>query len=363
ASQAHLEDAASRYPTDVKLLAGYGDLLLAHGEFREVDRIIRRLRGIDGARSQVAELKILSAAARDDQAEVRQLLQALTPRNRTSENSLKILPNVINLAEKAGDYQFAIALAKEYVANVPKSKLSLARLEAFYGDPDKGLEMLRSLFNNEDYNPDNVLDLVVKMYRRRRPDVGDALDVKVNELIRIALRRDRESARRLISRAEVRETQGQHNDAIAAYEELLAREDVPRLIRATALNNLAYLIALANKSDKFDVALAAANESVDLMGPLSDVLDTRAVVYLARGDFEQALHDMELAILVDRTASKYYHLAKAQLGVGRTEDALQSWQEAVNLGVGPDSISPLEQGGLRDFAEKIKAIETSSGQL
>ena len=75
-------------------------------------------------------------------------------------------------------------------------------------------------------------------------------------------------------------------------------------------NNLAYLKLRAGQMD--DQALADINRAFDLLGPQVALLDTRAMIHLRRGDCDNALRDLEEAILFTVDAPFYYfHLALA----------------------------------------------------
>jgi tetratricopeptide (TPR) repeat protein len=165
----------------------------------------------------------------------------------------------------------------------------------------------------------------------------------------------------MVLEAEAMEVQERYDDALAAYNVLLARDDVPPLIRATALNNLAFLLSL-NKA-QLDRALELVNEAVGIIGPISDILDTRGVVYHARGDYAKAAEDLRLSVMITPTASKYYHLAAARLAAGDKPGALDAWANAQEQGIAPEKVSKLEWDDLKEFEKLIEAARSSTAQL
>ena len=180
-------------------------------------------------------------------------------------------------------------------------------------------------------------------------------------MVRAALRDDPESARRLVFEAEMLEVQDKFDESIAAYNKLLARDDMPRLVRATALNNLAFILALkSDKPEDLELALKSVNEAIEILGPISDILDTRALVYVANGDFQRAAEDMRLSVMVTPTPSKYYHLALAELGAGNESGAKAAWQRAQADGIGPEKVSELERDQLEEFMAKMKQLGASA---
>ena len=76
-------------------------------------------------------------------------------------------------------------------------------------------------------------------------------------------------------------------EAEAIYRRILAKD--PNDFRAC--NNLAVLLALSGQ--KSDEALELINRAIDLAGPLPGLLDSRAVVHIARNEPKQALDDLD----------------------------------------------------------------------
>jgi tetratricopeptide (TPR) repeat protein len=232
--------------------------------------------------------------------------------------------------------------------------LDLARLTALYGDLDEGMALLKQQF---DGRIDDVLAVAVGILRERRSAAPEKLDEEVSRLVRAGLRDDPESARRLVLEAEMLEVQGHFDESMAAYRKLLQRDDVPKLVRATAANNLAFLVALKGGSEEdLQFALNSVNDSIEVIGPLSDILDTRALVYFALGKYAEAADDMKLSVKVNPTPSKWYHLAAAQLGAGDQQAAIEAWKRARSEGIALEKVSELERGDLQEFMKKMDAL-------
>jgi cellulose synthase operon protein C len=232
-----------------------------------------------------------------------------------------------------------------------------------YGDVDEGMTMLQSQF---EARMDDVLTVAMEVLRKRRAEAPEKLDAEITRMVQQSLRDDPESARRLVFQAEMLEVQEKFDESIAAYNKLLARDDVPALVRATALNNLAFLLALkSDKPEDLELALRSVNEAIEILGPISDILDTRALAYLANGQFPEAVADMKLSVMVTPTPSKFYHLAAAELGAGNKDGAKAAWERAVAEGIAADKVSQLERQQLQEFAKKMEALgaATPTAQL
>ena len=94
------------------------------------------------------------------------------------------------------------------------------------------------------------------------------------------------------------------------------------------------------------------------MGPLADVLDTRAVIRMAREEYDLAVEDMTLALSIDPTAVKYYHMARAQALAGNEEKALEAWESANEMGIEQGSLPLIEQPGYKETQQMIENIRS-----
>jgi len=130
-----------------------------------------------------------------------------------------------------------------------------------------------------------------------------------------------------------------YDAAEQAYREII-KEDPDH---AVAMNNLAVLLALRKKDaaeamQLIDAALAKA-------GPVGSMLDSRATVYMARGESEKALADIEAAIADNKTPVRLFHLAEIHELTGRPKSALAVFADAEEAGLTPDLLQPLERPG------------------
>jgi tetratricopeptide (TPR) repeat protein len=126
-----------------------------------------------------------------------------------------------------------------------------------------------------------------------------------------------------------------------------AAEDLCRQIIAKdpksylAYNNLGVLLALSG--NKLDEALSLVNRAIDMVGPLPRLLDSRAVVHLARKESQQALEDLA-SIVADKTDPVWlFHKARALFLEGQREEAVVALAEARNTGLDRAMIDPPER--------------------
>ena len=150
----------------------------------------------------------------------------------------------------------------------------------------------------------------------------------------------------LLSMADVRTLQGQNRQAEALYRELIEKYDR----HAVAMNNLAILLAL--QGVKLDEALALVNRAMEIAGPMASMLDSRATVYTALGQYDKAIADLDLAIADAETPIRLFHRAQACERAGRSQEAIQAIKRAEALGLKPEMLQPLE----RPAYEKLKGL-------
>lgn len=354
----HMTDVVSRYPQDLMVRKTYIGMLLDRRDFRLARRQLTQLKDLSGARGLYAEYEARLAAAEGDMGEARRILKSVTPDPRRLEgDKLETLLGIAQLAEEVGDYKYAEEVISAYVQRDPEKSLQLARLVALYGDPERGMQLLNQEYSNR---ADEVVPLAVEVLRKRRPELGDQIDEAVIQIVEKAVRDEPFNPSRIVLKAEMLEILQRYDDAIATYKELLRRGDLTTQLQAAARNNLAFIYALTGQAP--EEALELVNEAIRLIGPLSALLDTRGVVHLALGQGEQAVEDMQMAVRIDETPSKYFHLAQAHLLAGNPTEALTAWEEGISMGLDEETISPLEQEDFATVKDQIETLQTAGAQ-
>jgi cellulose synthase operon protein C len=150
----------------------------------------------------------------------------------------------------------------------------------------------------------------------------------------------------LLAMAELCEAKEDYAQAESLYREILQKD--PSFV--PALNNLACLLALSGR--QLDDAKNLVEKAITAVGPHPALLDTRASVYLAMGQAEKAVADMQEVLQQHPAANRYFHLALAQNKLGRTADTADSLLKARTMQLRPESLHPLERPV---YAELVKA--------
>jgi tetratricopeptide (TPR) repeat protein len=165
--------------------------------------------------------------------------------------------------------------------------------------------------------------------RARRDDVGDKYDSQIQAWLDRGMLENPDSVPLLMLQAEFADVEKNYDMAAEIYNKLLARNDVTGFTRAVVLNNLAFLVALAdNEADTGVDPLKLVQQATQILGPTADILDTEAVVYIAKGDYQKAIRDLDNSLTDNPTPAKYFHKAVAHLGAGENTAAIKAWDDA-----------------------------------
>lgn len=131
---------------------------------------------------------------------------------------------------------------------------------------------------------------------------------------------------------------GDRAGAIGGLRDLLAEGGITAGEEGIAAGNLAYL--LLGESAEESAALVA--RAIDLVGPLPDLLDTRALVRAATGDLSGALEDAEEACL-SPAPRRLLHLAALRARAGDADGARRALDDARKDGLGSLRLDPSDR--------------------
>jgi tetratricopeptide (TPR) repeat protein len=237
--------------------------------------------------------------------------------------------------------------------------LNLAGFLGSYRDPDQCFAILE-----EAYKPEltsQIVSVALDTERLQRETIGDKYDAIIQQWLDRALRENPGMTELLILQAEFFNLQERFEDAVANYQKLLKDPNLKGPKRAIVLNNLSFMIALLGDKAQTNIdALKLVQEAVQLLGPTDAILDTRAVVNTAQGNYDRAIEDLELSISDEPTAAKYFHLVAAHLGAGQNQAALQAWDKAMELGLSVQDLDYMELGRFDTIKAKIEQLRPQS---
>ena len=117
---------------------------------------------------------------------------------------------------------------------------------------------------------------------------------------------------------------------------------------AVAMNNLAVLLAL--QGIKLDEALRLMNQAVEIAGRVAAMLDSRASVYMALNDPDNALNDIRAALADGETPVRLFHLAQVYQLSGQEKEARETMDKALQEGPYPRHAPAAGTARLRETA-------------
>ncbi|MEI7782528.1 MAG: hypothetical protein WCJ18_11470, partial [Planctomycetota bacterium] len=150
--------------------------------------------------------------------------------------------------------------------------------------------------------------------------------------------------------ADLKSHAGSHDDVVAIYRTILARQDLTAMQSAVVANNLAFHLAHPETAAEAETLVERAIEE---LGPHPDVLDTRGVVLLASGKTAEAVDVLQEAVL-EPSAIKYLHLASALIAHKQIEAAKLALAQAHKLGLDRRTLDD-------DDAERLNAVDAAIG--
>ena len=265
-----------------------------------------------------------------------------------------------NMFVELGDLDSAEKIYSDLAARNPVYVYDLARFLGEHRDPDQCFAKL-----NEIYSPDRIpelLSVAMTVVRDRRDKVGDKFDAQIQGWLDTGAPRKpgfdcaAHRASRFVRLAE----------KVRRFRRRLSQDADPQRVGRHSAGRRAQQPGLPagprylRQGTGSDDPLKLIQEATDIMGPNSDILDTRAVVLISQKQYEPAIQALELSVTDTPTASKYYHKAVAHLGAGENRAAVEAWQKAEELGLGRDSLNRMEYEQFDEMKKKIDKIRNPS---
>jgi cellulose synthase operon protein C len=205
----------------------------------------------------------------------------------------------------------------DFLARQKRIAESLARLEAAW-------------------NKDNANELLPAAMSIIKSGAATPAQCDQLEKLLVATAQVNRSTGALLVLSGLHEQQRRYDKAMQNYREILAKE--PRNYRA--MNNLS--VDLARTNGNLDEALTMVNQALAICGPLSDILDSRGLVYIARQEYDKALVDLNAAIRDDGSAEQCFHQAWVLSLMDRRGEAAEAFKTAQAKGLDPKLLNALE---------------------
>ena len=345
-----------RYPEERRYLAAHIGMLLKHeAPPDEIAALHERLEELplESSVTFVLGAQLLVRQGKPRQA-VR-LLERLIPRAPLADRP-QARRQVARLLEDLEQYEAAERLLREFADEVPGGSLVVAAFLGRRGRVDEALDACEAA--QKDVPAAAIVPTVISVLTAQRQKITPEQFARAEKWIQAAIEQAPRSKVLQLQLAGLRDLQGKADEQIKIYRDFLARSDVPEREKAIVHNNLAYLLAL--KGEDLEQALEMVNQAIDAIGPVPELLDTRAVVYLAAGDPQKAMADLREAIADTPAALHCFHLALAHRAAGERAAAVRALQVARdNHGLTAQQIPRAER---KRYDELVKALQGQAGQ-
>ncbi|MCA9241377.1 MAG: tetratricopeptide repeat protein, partial [Planctomycetales bacterium] len=335
----------------------YTRMLLAHDEGRDLNdaaRQLRELQKLAPSSPSTLELLVRISSKLGREKDVVPALQKLL-QQKNFRNDPDVLTRVAKLLADL-DYEDNAEKLFDVASKMdPAKKLDLADFVSLHRDLDRGLDILEEA--RDDVSEEIAMQYASAILIAAGDKAKDKHFQRVEGWLAKALREDPESIKLVLQKAEILGARKQYSQSVEIYRDLLKREDLTGFNRAVVLNNLAYMLAQSTTdAPSNQEAMKYVNEAAQILGPRSDILDTRAVVHMALGNSDQAVSDLEYAVTDQPTASKYFHLCRAYLLDRQNQKAVGAWRKAVELGLTESSVGTVEREVYHDVEKRIKQL-------
>jgi tetratricopeptide (TPR) repeat protein len=309
-------------------------------DLAEVQDLIGKLKKLQPGTLEVLALEVERSRLQNQLDKVDELLQSFANR---PDLTLAAYGKVAEMAEVVGRFGVAENVYRGIVNRSPDSPQGKMALAAFLGRRGRvkdALDLCEELWKAA-REPEVLARLSFgALFANNNSTVPNSKDrtqlSRVANWLEQAVAKNPTSTTLLLGLGNLREQQERYPDAEDLYKRAIASGDRGGISH----NNLAWLMTLNDRNGA--AALEYINQAIGLKGRMPDFLDTRGVAYLASGDKQRAIQDLEDAVAGDPAPAKLFHLAQAYLEAHDKGKAKQNLEKAKSKGLMPSKLHPLE---------------------
>jgi tetratricopeptide (TPR) repeat protein len=328
-ARSELRTLLAAEPDNPSYIAHAVRALLRHGVNDEAELWLAKLEKLRPLAGETFELRarMLQSSGKSKEA-VFLLLGWIKERPNQALNTALLLEQLGEVAAAEGVYRAHAAQSR-----TPQAALALAGFLARRNQLAEALDLCETAWGP--CPPQTVAEAMVTMLYATTID--DAQCRRAALLLEKELQKNPKAAPLLFHLANVRSLQGDYEQAQHLYQESIEYDQT----NSGPLINLAWLIA--RKDGAGTRALELLSRAISLDGPNPDFLDTQALAYLAAGQNDLAIKNLDDALGVSPSPLKYVHLAQAYLAAQRRSDAEVALRNAQTAGLDIKKLNPLER--------------------
>jgi tetratricopeptide (TPR) repeat protein len=364
-----LYDLAKEQARNPQILSRIVSMFL---EQKELYNAQQRLDDLKRRLPNEPQVKLLQARIDAAQGDTAKAIRGLTsmipppaasPSQETNPN-LNLISIIAGELARLKEVDRAEALYRRIVAAKPDSEVALASFLASRREPAKLNEALTigdRLSAGGKHG--DAMSLGAVTLQLTSGKLLPAQIEKIKSWYAAADRQNPGSVAVMLQKAQLHDLLGDPMQSLSIYRDVIAKPDLDVSQRGLILNNAAYVSA-ANGGN-LDEALVWVEESLRLLGMKSEVLDTRGMVYFARGEFTKAIDDLRASVRGGPTATKNFHLALAENAAGNKGEAATALQNALTRGLNEDDMTARDRQMLAklkvDVPVEVKTDNTPAG--
>jgi cellulose synthase operon protein C len=355
-AQSAMRTALEQRSVDPLYFLVYAEMLIRNGDVNEVERWLDQYDRVkkDGLTLALRATVLAKQERPREAAEL--LLKALGPLP-AKPDKLKQVKNTATLMETLELHDHAEKVFRELARLDRNERKELARYIGTQGKIDEAFAILDEL--SKEMPPLEIVSIGMNIMRARRGDLKEQHFAMLGRWYNSARQADPNSLQIEMLVGDIWEVRGQLAKAEDVYRRVFDRPDVQGPLRAMVANNLAFILSAQQKD--LDEALSLINQSMNVLGPNSDLIDTRGVVYLAMNKPQEAIADFQEAIL-QPTASKWVHLALAQHAAGDSEAAKESLKKAHDMNLKRHDLYSSEHERYDRMVQELEQSTASTSQ-
>lgn len=230
-------------------------------------------------------------------------------------------------------YEEAEKLYRKFVEKNPNARLLLASFLARRGKLNEGLELLEASWESSDV----ALVRAASQVFMTLPSSDQAIVQRVQTILEKACELHQRPLSLLMLLGDLYGMQGRFAECEAVYREILRRD--PKNV--IALNNLGAMLAI--QGTRLDEAEKLVQTAIDLAGPQVNLIDSHAMVLIARKKPAEALKVLSDAIEDEPIPILFFRQAQAYQLLNKPELAAQAFEQAVKRGLTKQSLHPIER--------------------
>jgi len=242
-------------------------------------------------------------------------------------------------------------LLDEFVQQEPRGTIALAAYLGRRGELDEAMKLLDESRTNQSVT--EVLPVALEALRRNPEKSTPEYLKKLESWGQAALQAEPNAVQIKLLLAELYDLQGQYAEVKKIYRDVLSSKSITPVQSAIVKNNLAFILAL-NREESAE-AIQMIDEAIQIVGPTSDLLDTRGLTYLAAGKANDGVKILKQAVSeVNPAPTKYFHLALAHQAANDVDAAREALATADSKGLDPKRLTPLERKSYNQLIEDLK---------